>query len=240
MASLRGIGRRTMRLLTRRSDLDTVIPPEIIDDTFSAVIRGIVSRAEVETCLEIGSSNGGGSTQAFIEGLIDKKGARLACMELSDTRYPQLKAKMAAYPWVYCFNYCSVALHDFARPEEVKEFYDRYPDSPLAAFPLKEVLRWLDQDIRYARERPDRQNGITRIKQELNVNAFDAVLIDGCEFTGSAELDLVYGAKYILLDDTRSFKTYGCKVQLSRDLQYELICEDDFCRNGFAAFRRMT
>jgi hypothetical protein len=81
------------------------------------------------------------------------------------------------------------------------------------------------------------RNGIDVARRDAGVLLFDLVLIDGSEFTGEPELDELYGAKYILLDDTMTFKNWVNYERLSKDSNYELIEEDQSCRNGFAAFK---
>ena len=44
------------------SELNYLIPPEIKNDEFYAVIQKICREEDIETVLEIGSSSGGGST----------------------------------------------------------------------------------------------------------------------------------------------------------------------------------
>ncbi|MBW2169777.1 MAG: tetratricopeptide repeat protein, partial [Deltaproteobacteria bacterium] len=66
------------------------------------------------------------------------------------------------------------------------------------------------------------------------------VLIDGSEFTGKAELDEVYGAKIIMLDDINGYKNYHNYQRLVADKTYELIAENWQVRNGYAAFRRIA
>ena len=65
------------------------------------------------------------------------------------------------------------------------------------------------------------------------------VLIDGSEFTGKPELDLVYGAKFILLDDIRAYKNYHNYKRLLNDKNYKLIEEQPFLRNGYAIFSKI-
>ncbi len=66
------------------------------------------------------------------------------------------------------------------------------------------------------------------------------VLIDGSEFPGKAELEDVYGSKWILLDDVNAFKNYENYQSLFNDQSYELYEEDWSLRNGFAIFRRKS
>jgi hypothetical protein len=73
----------------------------------------------------------------------------------------------------------------------------------------------------------------------VNVGVFDAVLIDGSEFTGERELGLVDGARFILLDDTRSFKNWLGQERLLADSRYRRVAWSWFFRNGWAAFERV-
>ena len=63
-------------------------------------------------------------------------------------------------------------------------------------------------------------------------------LIDGSEFTGSSELDEVYGAKYIILDDINTFKNYYNLQRLYQDSDYTAIAENNSVRNGLRFSRK--
>ena len=64
------------------------------------------------------------------------------------------------------------------------------------------------------------------------------MLIDGSEFTGERELDLVLGARFLLLDDTRSFKNWRSEERLRRAPEYRRVAGSRFFRNGWAVFER--
>ncbi len=81
--------------------------------------------------------------------------------------------------------------------------------------------------------------GIEWIREENGIEDFDMVLIDGSEFTGKAELDLVFGAKYILLDDICTYKNWNNYKELVLDSNYKLLMEDHYLRNGYAVFVRI-
>ncbi len=236
--SLQSASHKLRRTLLPFSDYDQTIPPEIVDDEFYEVIRSLARTASVHTVLEIGSSTGAGSTRAFVEGL-DKNPARplLFCLELSLPRYKELVERYAENPRVKCYNLTSVPLSRFPTEAEVTSFY-RDRQSLLNRVPLREVLRWLRQDIRYVGRLDPSQNGIQRIKAENGVDRFGIVLIDGSEFTGPAELDEVYGADFILLDDIGTFKNLGNYERLVADPSYELQACNRTLRNGYAVFER--
>jgi hypothetical protein len=100
------------------------------------------------------------------------------------------------------------------------------------------VLKWLEAEKQYIRSRGIPENGIARLKTARKIDAFDCVLIDGSEFTGGKELDLVYGSRYIMLDDINSLKNLENHRRLSRDRGYQLLAADFKCRNGFSIFYR--
>jgi len=107
-----------------------------------------------------------------------------------------------------------VALSDFPSVDEVASAW-RAGDPP-----LRTQLRWLRQDIDYITEHDVPQSAIDSIKEEFAIDSFDVVLIDGSEFTGTAELAQVYGARFLLLDDIRTFKNRANYERLSDDPGY--------------------
>jgi hypothetical protein len=230
--------RGKLRSLIGRSDLDVVIPPEVVDDPFAAAITEYASRPEVITAIEIGSSSGAGSTKALFEGMTGRTGVQLYCLELSEPRFAELVARYQDHPWVHCLNATSVSIDAFPSDDEVKEFVEHHGGSSLYDQPVTEVLRWLQQDRDYMARRATSQTGIEMAREAAGVDVFDLVLIDGSEFTGSAELDELHGARYVLLDDTRTFKNYENRRRLIADSDYELVADDPSCRNGFSVFAR--
>src|SRR5918992_749767 len=174
------------------SELDRLIPPEIKGDRFYRAIADVAATPGVREILEIGSSSGAGSTEAWVLGALrNPERPRLHCIEVSEAR----------------------------------------------RVPLDTVLGWLRLDLEYLRVHGLSGHGIREIKAENGIETFDAVLIDGSEFTGRAELDEVYGARFLLLDDTRTFKNWDNVRRLERDPAYRLLPEGRR-RNGLAVFER--
>jgi hypothetical protein len=236
-SGLRTTKDRIRRTILGRSQLDMLIPPEIVDDDFSRVIREVAAKPEVRIALEIGSSNGAGSTASLVAGMSAAKGKHLYCLELSVPRFKRLEKRYKDFPWVHCLNLPSVPVERMPREADVAAFFSDYPDSPIHQFTLEEVQRWLRQDIAYMHRVAPAQNGVEVARRAAGVPVFDLVLIDGSEFTGEAELTEVYGARYILLDDVTTFKNRASYQRLSHDPKYELLAENRACRFGFAAFQ---
>jgi glycosyltransferase involved in cell wall biosynthesis len=219
------------------SELDHLIPPEIKSDPFAEIIEAVAATPGVREILEIGSSAGDGSTEAWVRGA--RRNAvlpRLHCIELSTERFAALAERWRGDAFVHCYNVSSVPLEQFPSAEEVERFYRDVP-SQLRNFELDMVLGWLKQDMDYLEKHKLSTRGIGQIKEQLGIETFDAVLIDGSEFTGSAELDEVYGARFILLDDTETFKNWKNMRRLEADPRYRLVQHDPSTRNGFAVFQ---
>lgn len=221
------------------SALDRLIPPEIKDDRFYRVIVAAAATPGVRDILEIGSSSGAGSTEAWVLGAMrNPELPRLHCLEVSRARFAALVERWHEHDFVHCYNLSSVPLECFPDEEEVARFY-RDVRSRLRRTPLATVLEWLRQDVDYVREHGLSAYGIREIRERHGIDLFDAVLVDGSEFTGRAELDEVYGARYLLLDDTRSFKNWENARRLESDPSYRLVRKSRWTRNGFAVFERI-
>jgi hypothetical protein len=222
------------------SELDRLIPPEITGDRFHRAIVEVAATPGVREILEIGSSSGAGSTEAWVAGALENpQRPRLHCIEVSSVRYDALVARWAPYDFVHAYNVSSVPLERFPSEDEVAEFH-RDVRSKLRRLPLELVLGWLRQDVDYVRSHGLSSAGIREIKERNAIDTFDAVLIDGSEFTGAAELDEVYGARFLLLDDTRTFKNWANTRRLEADSAYRLVRRGRWTRNGFAVFERVA
>ena len=238
------------RLLRRRSvgessteealGLDRMIPPEIGDDAFAEMIERVASTPGVHHILEIGSSAGDGSTAAWVRGAArNPVRPHLHCLEISNERFAALVARWRDQDFVHCHQVSSVPVERLASPDEVERFYRETP-SRLRQFDLSTVLGWLEQDVEYLRAHRLSGRGIAQIKDRFEIETFDAVLIDGSEFAGRAELEEVYGARFLLLDDTETFKNWENSGRLRADPGYRLVCSDPQTRNGFAVFERVA
>jgi len=221
-----------------QNPLDQVIPPEIFHDAFYKTILDLARSEQVQTVLEIGSSSGGGSTDAFVRGLRENPGnPRLFCMEVSGPRFHALAQRYAGDAFVHCMRASSVPVSAFPTEQQIVDFCNLFP-TVLRTYPIEQVLGWLRTDINYVRSEGVPDDGIARIKREHKIRYFDLVLIDGSEFTGAAELGEVYGARVILLDDVTGYKNLHNYRRLIKDPNYVLYAENLTLRNGFAVFER--
>lgn len=222
------------------SEIERIIPPEIKNDEFYALIAHLSATEKLKYVLEIGSSAGAGSTEAFIRGLqANPDKPFMFCIEVSKPRFEVLKARYAPLPFVKCYNMSSVALHEFPPNSEIETFY-REQNSALRNYPLPTVMGWLDADRHYVGSSDVPTNAIDAIKADYGISNedLDLVLIDGSEFTGEVELRKILGARIILLDDTNSFKCFKARQLLLNHPDYEIFADNQQLRNGFSAFRR--
>lgn len=238
MPNMAAFASKVRQRVLGRSPLDLLIPPEVANDAFSQIIKEVAARPEVHTALEIGSSSGAGSTASLVAGMKDKEEKALHCIELSTPRFRELTGRYKDLPWVHCYNLPSIALDEMPTEADLASFFKAHPDSAVHQVGLRSMTRWLRQDIDYMKRHERGEAGIQVAREKAGVETFDLVLIDGSEFTGRAELQHVYGATYVLLDDTRTFKTYEACERLRQDACYELVAEDRQCRGGFAVFQR--
>jgi hypothetical protein len=230
---------------------DRVIAPEVLHDDFYESISKIAAREELRVILEIGSSSGEGSTQAIVDGIMARENsssAVLHCMEISLPRFEALRAQYESLNFVKVHRLSSVGLSSFPSKSELRNFYKNIPSS-LNHYTFDEIYSWMEKDIEYLRmnisellkfeEVPNVDSGIDYIKNEFGINTFDFVLIDGGEFLGWAEFQVLYGSRVIALDDINSYKCRYAYDALRKDSQYRLIVENWITRNGWAIFEKI-
>jgi hypothetical protein len=216
-----------------------IIGPEIKNDLFYTMIIDIVKGSNIKNILEIGASSGDGSTEAFILG---KKGkdCKLFSIEVCTERFTVLKDRYKDDSNFFPLNISSVSLDKFPSKEEITMFMRLNPLSSLAPWPVETVMGWYDKDIEYVKKNNIFEDGIKMVKSVYGIKYFDCVLIDGSEFTGKPELNEIYGAKIIMLDDIKAYKNWTNHRRLLGDPNYQLLIECNFLRNGFSIFQKIV
>lgn len=223
------------------SGLDRLLPPQVRNDSFYRAIIKVAARPDVRTVLEIGASSGSGSTEALINGALQNPAGPPAIhsIEVSKARIGEFLARWKDFPFVHGYNTSSVPAESFPTKDEITRFY-RDVRSKLRNVRLEKVLGWLKQDLDYLAQHPELSvHGIRRIKGAQKIALFDAVLIDGSEFTGRVEMEEIYGARILMLDDTRSYKNWDNLKRLEEDPAYRRVKKSRWTRNGWAIFERV-
>jgi hypothetical protein len=208
---------------------------EIKNDALYDALLKWSADPSVETILEIGSSTGDGSTQALLAGLAQNRSKpRLYCIEAVTERFNELKRRCGGTPNVFCYNVSSVSREDIVPDAIVDEYHAASRVHPATDL----VKSWRQKELAYIGDANIAENGIELIKKQHKIEKFDMVLIDGSEFTAHAELDAIYGAKVIFLDDICSLKNHYNVIRLIYDSHYHLIEANPKLRNGYAIFLR--
>jgi len=200
------------------------------NDIFGAIIIQAVKEFKLAKCLEIGSWDGLGSTQCFIEGMKDLPDRHLDCIEINRDRFKELIYNTYQYKgWVDCYNKSSISYDDMLH----KDFNEIW-SSPYNKFEntKKETANgWFKGEL------------ITILSNDGVITPgmkYDGVLIDGAEFTGYSEFKLLKdNVNVFFLDDYfRAFKTNQVVEELSNDSDWEAVAINPNLRNGFAIFKR--
>jgi len=211
------------------------IPAEIVNDGFARALERLAADEQIGTILEIGSSSGEGSTASLVAGLRRRVARpRLFCLEISRERFALLQQRYADVPEVHCYNAAAVPIAAEMSEAAVRDFCLHH--RPF--YSVETALRWRREGHDYIRGEKIPQDGIARIMREHGIDSFDAVVIDGGEFSGEAEWRAVDGACWVLLDDITVCKNWHNYQRLLRDPRYELIERDEKLRNGYAVFHR--
>lgn len=176
--------------------------------------------------LEIGGGTGDGSTQCI-------RTKRLFSIENHPDRIGRHSMNLSARGGV-AINGTATLPKLWMNQLDVAEFYGANKTT-INQYPLDQVLGWYRECVEFAQ--PYSTNAIEDIHFEHNVD-FNFVLIDGCEFSGEAELRCVrlfLAEKAIIaLDDINAMKNWANYHKLKGF--GKLLWEDWSVRNGAAIF----
>ena len=205
-------------------------------DAFGAAIARIVGEREYRFNLELGSWDGTGSTMCFVDGMIGMFGKKLLqCVEIDRDRFKTLELNTAPFPWVKAYNVSTIGKKDFL-PKSFDEIWNSpHNNNRLGRqeFPRDLVETWYNADL-------PRLGGEGFLTSADVLPFYDAVLIDGSEFTGYSEFALLRDkTKCFFLDDV--FHAYKCAQiynELSVHPAWRLLEEGKDLRNGYAIFER--
>ena len=180
--------------------------------TFGAALQRLAKASDVHLMLEIGTWYGGGSTwcigQAMRESMTDaaRPDKWLFTMELFEPAFQHAANTLARLP-VTCFQAGTVGRDGYI------------PESQLTAADRDEHFRlYYHRDLDLADKQPQ------LLRPLCERYDFDAVLIDGNEYTGWAEFDIVRRVcrpRYIALHDCGTLKTRRVQAELDGALKAE-------------------
>jgi|688.fasta_scaffold88598_2 hypothetical protein len=201
-----------------------------LNDEFGQAIRDTIIEHKYCTNLEIGSWDGSGSTQCFIAGMnkLDKPKV-LQCVEINHDRF-KILVDTVKEEYVDRHLMSSVDKYTFL-PKSFDDVWLSPYNKISLTYSRALVKSWFDHDVQHL---PD----IGFLTSEYVLPKYDAVLIDGSEFTGYSEFMLLKDkTTCFMLDDV--FSAYKCNQifhELIRNDSWSLIKSNQNLRNGYAIF----
>jgi hypothetical protein len=207
---------------------------EVVDDSLYNAIVDCVCIFKPKLIVEIGSANGLGSTQAFIEGIIHaklEKYCQLHCVEINKQRFDDLQTNtMSSGVDIVYYNGTTIPYSMYPTSVMIDKFRtflcEQFRDKKQCS--LEQMLDW---------KAAERKLVETSLVVKLPRNA-DMVMIDGSAFTGNAELKLFDQPRVVILDDVVDIKNYQNYQKLNADVNYIKVKQDLGLRNGYAIFAR--
>lgn len=200
--------------------------PQIHNDVFTDALSQVIRKYKPKTILDVGASEGKGSTSFFAE-----TDAKVYALEIMPERFELLKELFKDNKKVYCYNYPASAY-----VMTVEHLWRLYRRKPLwdcfRTMGIFEMLEWR-KNTQYDIDNSEIPNGILEIKRKHRIKNFGLACLDGGEWTGSAELQDVWGAKIIALDDVKAPKNYDNHKFLGKSA-YKMVAFDPKHRNGFS------
>ena len=213
--------------------MNNIIGPEIVNDDFAHTLEQTVANYPIKSILELGASSGDGSTACFVRGMAHNTQAKLYSLEASKERFAVLQQRYTGNPRVTCINAFSVPKEQWLTHADIDSFIPEFGNE----FGGDTYKGWLQMEIDYQANSGVPTDGIAQALA-LNGGPFDFVLIDSSLFSGIAELNAIYGAQFIALDDVRSMKTGPNRKRLAADQSYTLFACGP-ARYGWAIFKKL-
>ncbi|EFC48261.1 glycosyl transferase [Naegleria gruberi] len=178
--------------------------------TFGKALNKLAKQDDVNTVLEIGTWFGGGSTQCIAKGLKESGShKRLYTLELYEPAWQYARKTYSHMP-IYFILGGTVPTDKYLAPDEIPHKDDHFK-------------------LYYQRDIELSKKNIPWLMPLCLATRFDAVLIDGNEYTGWAEYEIVNDhckPKYLMLHDVGTLKTNKIeKVIKQGGTVWELIDE---------------
>jgi len=211
--------------------------PDQIDLELYFTLQAILyENPGVESVLDVGAGNGDGSCQAVMEAAERLPNLQVYCIEPDQEKFARLTTRYGTRAHLY--NAMSVPPECRIEQAELERFYHGVP-SILNALPLPLFQQALSQEINYEKVHRIPTAAIAAIKRNHGITRFGMVILDGSIFCGRADLDEVYGARYLALSYVRSIKNMENFRRLTTDPAYRLIAANLDSGCGYAVFARI-
>ena len=178
--------------------------------SFGKELNRVARQSDVHLVLEIGTWFGGGSSWCIAQGLkTSGNGKWLITMELIDEAWDYASKTLQRLP-VTCMKAGTVGMEGYLKPDQMTA-EDRASEH---------YRLYYDRDIAVAKQTTPMLETLCKTYD------FDLVLIDGNEYTGSAEFEIVSRQcrpRYLALHDTGTLKTRRVEVILGTSNKWKKI-----------------
>jgi len=209
-----------------------IFPDEIDTELFFIIQKIIIDDQTIKTVIDIGASEGNGSSRAVVTTLGRGNNIKLFCIEPDIEKYELLCSRFSTE--VKTFNASSVKLDDYMSENDVIYYYNSIL-TILNFYTLEHVLTLMSNELGML-NKANSVDCVNSIKKDFAISKFDMAILDGSLFTGKADLDNVYGSRYLVLNHIRSIKNYSNYVRLLSDGAYKLIDYNFHSGCGYAVF----
>lgn len=206
-------------------------------DQFYNSLAQIIIEQEPKTILDIGASEGRGSTDVF---KTYAKGAEIYAIELDPDRFASLKAYHTSKN-VHLFEGSSCPANELMSADGLGNYFAQNTGWDCwRSVGYTEMKKWLKNtasDIKAIKTKY-KKDLIPYIKKKHKIKTFDMVLVDGSPFTSKYEVEQIHGAKIIILDDVLDPKNNLNYKRLASGGDYWCIEVNKGYRNGYAIFQK--
>lgn len=192
-----------------------------LDSKFGKTIQEIASNPSYSTFCEVGTWNGLGSTVCLYSGLQHRENVQLYSIEGNRDMYNQAVAHWKNFPKITLL-FGSLHRNVLSRSEveqhplfyKIKDHYDLHYNS--------EYQSTIQTPL-------------------VSVPYCDVILIDGGEFCGKGDWEILYHSslKVVMLDDTQVMKTNEIHNTLLQHPEWKCLHNYPEDRNGWSVFERI-
>ena len=214
------------------SEIDNSVEPrgQVNEYTaFGLALMDLAALPGVDLILETGTFFGGGSTLCIAKSLKKKGRGRLVSIESFEEPNAYASKTLRGYP-VELLLGTTVSPEDFPTPLEVKMTGATFESSE------EDWIHFLNEE-----KKKSAQYSSPLLKSLCLERPFDAVLIDGAEFSGPKEFAIVMEhckyVQYIALHDTNTFKGRASRANLTDNPEWSMEW-GDVETNEWAIFKR--
>lgn len=208
------------------------IPEITLNTNFGQDIVKYLFKFNIKKAIEIGSGSGNGSTQSFLYYFdnVNDPEKELHCFEPMVSWFLDLKEITKDRNYCKLYNESAISYHDLLVKDYDNDFY--YSEfNKLKNYYSKDLMKtWYDQDVEFFKQTE---------KSILPSIEAEAILIDGCEFSGYSEFKKINESiNLIILDDClTAFKNNQTFHELCQNKQWQVLKVGDE-RHGYAFFGR--